>query len=118
LQSAFSKWILVLVGVSQSLAGLWLAPLPLLLWLLLRLCRPNRRSGRDRAPRLLGACVLARVPTGVADAVAWLEVAVLWLGSTTVVEVLIGWWRCTLGMSPNAGCSVTSTMVGRIWVDD
>jgi hypothetical protein len=44
--------------------------------------------------------------------VAWLEVVAPWLDFAAVVEVLIGWWRCSLGMSPNAGYSAPSTMVG------
>jgi hypothetical protein len=38
---AFSEWIPVLAEASRSLAGLWLAPLPLLLLLLLQFCHPN-----------------------------------------------------------------------------
>jgi hypothetical protein len=68
LRLAISEWILVLAGSSQSLAGLWLAPFPLLLlMLLLQLHHPNHQFGHDRAPRLLEACVLVKVPTGMTD---------------------------------------------------
>jgi hypothetical protein len=50
--------------------------------------------------------------------VASLEVAMLWFGSAAEEVVLIGWWKCTSGMSPYAGCSATLMMVGRIWADD
>jgi hypothetical protein len=50
--------------------------------------------------------------------VIWLEVAVMWLDSATVVEIFIGWRRCTSEMSLNVGCSAPSMMVGRILVDD
>jgi hypothetical protein len=33
------------------------------------------------------------------------------------MDMWAGLWSCTLGMSPKVGCSGSSTMVGRFWVD-
>jgi hypothetical protein len=51
--------------------------------------------------------------------VAWLEVVALWvwLGSAAMEVVLVGWW-CTLGIFSKDVCFGSSTMVGRVWVDD
>jgi hypothetical protein len=50
----------------------------------------------------------------------WLEVTVpwVWLGPATVVDAWVGWWGCVLRMFLKVRCSVPSTMVERIWVDD
>jgi hypothetical protein len=44
-------------------------------------------------------------------------VPLFWLGPATVVHMWAGWWSFTLGMSPKVGCSRSSAMVGRFWVD-
>jgi hypothetical protein len=51
--------------------------------------------------------------------VVWVELAVplFWLGPATVVDMWVGLWSCTSGMSPKVGCSGSSVMVGRFWVD-
>jgi hypothetical protein len=82
--------------VSQSLAGLWLAPSPLLLLLHLQLPHPNHRPGHDQAQCLLEACVLAKVPAEVIDdvGVAWLRCGgsgVGWLVEVHFGDVSKGW---------------------------
>jgi hypothetical protein len=44
-------------------------------------------------------------------------VPLFWLGPAAGVDAWDGWWRCTLGVFSKVGCSGSSAVVGRIWVD-